>query len=327
MVTPRPKGRRPRTGLVLGAGGVLGAAWMAGALSAVQERIGYPLHETHIIVGTSAGSVLAAALRCGVPIEQIVAHHSGAGFHALPGLAGIDRDSGIRPPLPRLRIGSARLLVATARAPRRVHPRVAASALLPLGRAHHRSLGQLIQALVPDGAGPTRWAATTWPDRDTWIVCVDYEAGRRIAFGREGAPQATLPDAVVASCSIPGWHEPKLIDGRPYIDGGVRSPTSVDLLAKLDLDEVFVLAPLASYTMDRPRNPATKAERIVRQWATAELRRDIAKVEAAGARVVALTPGPDDLSAIGFNLMDWTRRARVLERSLSTSPAALAAIP
>jgi NTE family protein len=325
MVSPRPK-RRSRSGLVLGAGGVLGAAWMAGALSAVQERVGYPLHETHVIVGTSAGSVLAAALRCGVPIDQIVAHQRGAGFGALPGLADIDHDSGVRPPLPHLRVGSTRLLAAAARAPHRIHPRVAASALLPLGRAHHRSLGELVLALVPDGAGPTRWAAPTWPDRETWVVCVDYEAGRRVAFGRDGAPLATLPDAVVASCSIPGWHAPKLIGGRPYIDGGVRSPTSVDLLAKLDLDEVFVLAPLASYTMDRPRNPATKAERIVRHWATAELRRDIAKVAATGARVVALTPGPEDLSAMGFNLMDWTRRPHVLERSLSTSPAALAAI-
>jgi NTE family protein len=312
---------------VLGAGGVLGAAWMAGALSAVQERVGYPLDEADVIVGTSAGSVLAAALRCGVPIEQIVAHQRGVGFGAVPGLADIDRDSGVRPPLPRLRLGSARLLVATARAPHRLHPRVAASAFLPMGRAHHRSLGQLVHALVPDGAGPTRWATTMWPDRETWIVCVDYEAGRRVVFGREGAPTATLPDAVVASCSIPGWHEPKVIGGRPYIDGGVRSPTSLDLVARLELDEVFVLAPLASYTMDSSRNPAVKAERFVRQWATAELRRDIAKVEATGVRVVALTPGPDDLSAMGFNLMDWTRRQRVLESSLATSVAALAAVP
>src|ERR1035438_459715 len=35
----RDLGSRPRIGLVLGAGGVLGAAWMAGALPAVQERL------------------------------------------------------------------------------------------------------------------------------------------------------------------------------------------------------------------------------------------------------------------------------------------------
>lgn len=33
-----------RVGLVLGAGGTLGAAWMIGGLAAVEERIGRPLH-------------------------------------------------------------------------------------------------------------------------------------------------------------------------------------------------------------------------------------------------------------------------------------------
>src|SRR4029450_9800838 len=33
-----PLPRRPRTGVVLGAGGVLGAAWTAGALAALQRR-------------------------------------------------------------------------------------------------------------------------------------------------------------------------------------------------------------------------------------------------------------------------------------------------
>jgi NTE family protein len=327
MVTGRPKRRgKPRIGVVFGAGGVLGAAWMAGALVALQERIGHPVHAVDVMVGTSAGSVLAAAVRCGVPVDHIVAHQRGIAFDALPHLAELDRDSGILPPLPRFRLGSVRLLAATARAPHRIHPRVAASALLPQGRAHHRSLTQLVRALLPDRDSQTL-LATNWPAEHTWIVCVDYEAGRRVVFGREGAPMASLPDAVVASCSIPGWHEPKLVGERRYIDGGVRSPTSLDLLAKVDLDEVYVLAPLASFQMDKPRNPATRTERLFRHWATAALTRDMAKVEASGARVIALTPGPVDLDAMGYNLMDWTRRQRVLETSLVTSPARLATIP
>jgi NTE family protein len=79
--------------------------------------------------------------------------------------------------------------------------------------------------------------------------------------------------------------------------------------------------------MDKPRNPATRTERLFRHWATAALTRDMAKVEASGARVIALTPGPVDLDAMGYNLMDWTRRQRVLETSLVTSPARLATIP
>ena len=86
-------------------------------------------------------------------------------------------------------------------------------------------------------------------------MAVDYESGRRVAFGRPGSPAVSLPDAVVASCSIPGWYEPKVINGRRYIDGGVRSSTSLDLLARVDLDEVYVLAPMASYDTDSPCEP------------------------------------------------------------------------
>src|SRR5436305_4597760 len=68
---------RPRVGLVLGAGGVLGAAWMTGALPAVQERLPCPVAAVDLIVGTSAGSVLAAALRCGTGIDEMIAHQRG----------------------------------------------------------------------------------------------------------------------------------------------------------------------------------------------------------------------------------------------------------
>ena len=53
----------PRIGLVLGAGGVLGAAWMTGALTCLQDRLPSAAGDVDLIVGTSAGSVLAAALR------------------------------------------------------------------------------------------------------------------------------------------------------------------------------------------------------------------------------------------------------------------------
>ena len=73
-------------------------------------------------------------------------------------------------------------------------------------------------------------------------------------FGRPGAPRATLADAVVASCSIPGWYEPAVIGGRRYVDGGVRSPTSLRSLARTGVDEVFVLAPMASVVAGRLRS-------------------------------------------------------------------------
>ncbi|HEX6498905.1 MAG TPA: patatin-like phospholipase family protein [Micromonosporaceae bacterium] len=325
---------RPRVGLVLGAGGALGAAWTAGALAALQERLDRPVPDVDMIVGTSAGSVVAASLRCGVGVDEIVAYQRGLALATLPHLADLDKESGALPPLPRLRLGSPRLLAATARAPHRVHPWVAASALLPAGRAEHRCLAGLVNSLVSHANGGADGSAVAThldgravaADGRTWIMSVDYGSGRRVAFGRPGAPTASLSDAVVASCSIPGWHRPKIIDGRPYVDGGVRSSTSLDLLTRVELDEVYVLAPMASFDPDRPRHPAARAERLVRQLVTKGLAGEIRAVQATGATVRVLTPGPEDLAAIGANMMEPSRRLRVLETSLATSPIRLAAL-
>jgi NTE family protein len=275
-----------------------------------------------MIVGTSAGSVLAAALRCGAQIDAIVTHQRGAGPHPLPPISEFDRESGRRPPLPRLGLGSPRLLANAARAPHRMHPWVAASALVPRGRVRARSLSVLVHALLAQSAE----ASPAWPRRHTWVMAVDYDSGRRVAFGRAGAPPAPLSDAVVASCAIPGWYEPKRIGDRCYVDGGVRSSTSLDLLARVELDEVYVLAPMASFDGDRPRNPALRAERLFRRWITRRLVGEMSKVEATGARVTVLAPGPEDLAAIGINVMDPARRQRVLETSLRTSPVSLASL-
>ena len=328
----RPAERRPvgmkaarqeRIGLVLGAGGVVGAAWMTGALHAVQERLPVPAGEVDLIVGTSAGSVLAAALRCGISLEDMVALQRGEPVPELRQAGVRDLDDGPLPPRPQLRAGSPRLMLASLLTPHRVHPGVGASAWLPRGRARHEALRATVEALdhARDGADP---APGAWADGRTWIVAVDYDTGHRAMFGREGAPRASLPDAVVASCSIPGWYVPVVIGDHRYVDGGVRSATSLGALARSGLDHVYVLAPMASIVADRPARPPERLERRLRRLLTRSLLREAEVLRAQGTRVTLLTPGPEDLAAMGVNLMDPRRRAATLETSLRTVAATLA---
>ena len=157
-----PGRSRPRVGLVLGAGGVLGAAWMTGALPSLQERLPRPLGDLDLIVGTSAGSVLAAALRCGIGIDEMVAHQQGEAVGPLEASAVDNLTGGPWPPAPQLRLGSARLMLALLLSPHRVHPGVLASAWLPVGRANHGPLRDMVHALhchahgVPVSAEPRR---------------------------------------------------------------------------------------------------------------------------------------------------------------------------
>ena len=155
---------------------------------------------------------------------------------------------------------------------------------------------------------------------------MDYDTGQRVLFGRDGAPAASLPDAVVASCSIPGWYEPAVIGGRRYVDGGVRSMTSLDVLAGTDIQDVYVLAPLASTETDHPLQPHLRMERRLRQVLTQAVVRQARALAARGKRVTVLTPGPPDLAAMGINLMDPRRRQAVMELSFRTSAEALAAL-
>jgi len=316
---------RRRTALVLGAGGVLGAAWMTGALASLADRLPCALGDVDVVIGTSAGSVLAAALRCRAPFEEMVAWQRGQVTGLLGESVALAAQDGPLPPLPRLRFGSVPLARAALLTPHRVPPWVAASAWLPHGRGRHTAVRSLVSGLhqratvsgVPGGPAPH------WVDDHTWIAAVDYDTGQRVLFGREGAPRASLPEAVIASCSIPGWYEPAVIGGRRYVDGGVRSATSLDMLGGTDVQDVYVLAPMASTQPDHPLQPHLRMERRLRQVLTLALVRQAKALAARGKRVVVLTPGPRDLAAMGMNLMDARRRQAVLELSFRTSADAL----
>jgi NTE family protein len=309
--------------LVLGAGGVLGAAWMTGALARLQERLPGPVAGADLMVGTSAGSVLAAALRCGASLAEITAWQRGNATGELSESAALAAQEGPLPPLPYPRPGS--LPLAYAALTLQVPPWVGASGWLPHGRARHTALRSLASALEErhqraDGA------ASSWADGRTWIAAMDYDTGRRVLFGQPGAPRAELADAVVASCSIPGWYAPAVIGGRRYVDGGIRSATSLGVLRGADVNEVYVLAPMASTEPDHPLRPDLRLERRLRHLITRALVRQAKLLRAEGKHVTIMTPGSSDLAVMGANLMDGSRRQAVLEQSLRTSEGALAGI-
>src|SRR4051794_6551686 len=56
---------RPQV-LVLGAGGILGEAWMGGLLAGLKDASGFDPRSCEHFVGTSAGSIVAAGLAGGV---------------------------------------------------------------------------------------------------------------------------------------------------------------------------------------------------------------------------------------------------------------------
>ena len=77
-----------KVGLVLGAGGVLGGAWLTGALDALARETEWDPASAEYIVGTSAGSMIGALVASGIPPWFMVAHSRGEVFEGLNGPDG-----------------------------------------------------------------------------------------------------------------------------------------------------------------------------------------------------------------------------------------------
>lgn len=304
-----------RRGLVLGCGGTVGGAWTVGALAAVERALAWDPRTAEVIVGTSSGSTIATMLGAGVGVEEMLD-------------AQRDRSTArtsvrrffTQPPrmLPRLPIGPPGSPMLTIAGLRRRSSVTALSGLVPNGRTSASFLGDLVDDLVPAGGWVQHPA--------TWIVAVDLLTGTRIPFGSLHAPTASMREAVAASWAVPGWFPAVSINGLHYVDGGVASPASVDLVASLQLDEVVLIAPMASAGAEVGRGVLGRAERLLRAPMSRTLDAEVAKLEGAGTRVIRVQPMSADLDVMGPNFMDPRRRLPALEASLRLVPERLAAM-
>jgi NTE family protein len=220
-------------------------------------------------------------------------------------------------PRPVLLPGNLRLAARALAQPSRTSVRTAAAALSPRGRGDLSPVG----ALVAEACGDPGWPISP----RTWLVALDFDSGRRVAFGAAGEPVASVAQAVMASCSVPGLFSPVTIGGRRYVDGAVASVTNADLLVGEELDEVVVVAPMAMRDEDPRRSAAARLDRRMRLRMSQRCRWEAARLAAAGTSVRVFAPTGEDLAAMGTNLFDAARRGTVLETAVRTTTSLLLA--
>jgi NTE family protein len=303
--------------LVLGAGGVLGGAWLTGGLAALAEETGWDPGSADHVVGTSAGSMMGALVAAGVPPWFMVAHSAGETFEGLLDVTGrpageADRAAGADfrlGHLPGIGPGSWELAIRTLARPTRHTPAALAAGWLPQGGISTEPLKDTIRRVVPSG----------WVEHPgLWVVACDYASGRRVPFGRSDAPSADLAHAVAASCAIPGFYRPVEIAGRRYVDGGMYSPSNLDILRGCDLDLVVCLNPTSSLHPTRAWNPAEVLAATMRRASGRRLGSEARKLRSEGTEVVLVQPTAEDLAVIGPNLMSRRRRHQVIELARRT---------
>ncbi len=313
-----------RVGLVLGAGGVQGGAWLTGALDALADSTGWDPASADIVVGTSAGSVIGSLCVAGIPPWFMVAHSAGETFDGVVDAQGrpaaeADRSGGAQFRLqrawPPIGPGSWPLALRTLREPTRFTPGAAFAGWAPRGIFSTAPIEDIIRRAVPSG----------WIDHPNhWVVACDYGSGRRVAFGRPAAPRAELAEAVAASCAIPAFYHPVEIGGRRYVDGGIYSTSNLDLLREQALDLVICLNPTSSLHPARAWNPLERLNGYFRDHSGRLLGNEAKTLRSAGTEVLLIQPTGEDLAAMGPNLMSTKDRNPVIATARRTVGAQLA---
>ncbi len=256
-----------RTALVLGGGGITGIAWEIGMLAGLAEA-GVDLSGADLVVGTSAGSVVGAQVTSGAQLEALFARQ-------------------LEPPVDEK----------VARMTRSNLAQYGWALLRSRGRdvEFRRRVGALALAAEKAGLTPTeqeridvigsRLVNAEWPARTLLTTAVDAETGEFRTFDRDsGVP---LVQAVAASCAVPGVYPPVTIDGRRYVDGGMRSAANADLAT--GYERLVVLAPIV-----RGVGPVASVD---------------AQVTALVSRVAVVSPDRASRTAIGRNVLDPAARA------------------
>jgi NTE family protein len=285
-------------GIVFGGGGTVGMAYHAGVARALERVAGIGGDDADLLVGTSAGSVIAAYLRSGWTGEDFWAF--ALGTH--PSLADLDSDEVERRrreiftprwqspvELSRIALGSAYVLgQAVVRRP-----------ALPIpGWLRRRFPGGLFAMTEGERRLPEE-LPQTWPDKALWLVTIDINSGRRVVLGREGTPPVPVATAVLASCAIPGFYQPVKVGKMTLVDGGVHSSTNLDLAAKFGCDLIIGVAPMAYEPVDAP----DPVRQLVRLIPTRALSREAAYARRKGAEVLLIRPTAAELAVHGANLM------------------------
>src|SRR4051812_7262123 len=275
---------------------MVGLAYHAGVLRALEEIGGFRPADADLVVGTSAGSVVGAYLRSGWTTEDFWQLAMGTHPRLEPLGGGKPwRGDILSPPVThpfdpwRRGMGSAFVLTRSMlRMPAPRLPRFLQSAF-PAGLFAMREGRRRFAEELPE----------EWPEKPLWLCGVDIGSGRRVVLGRRGSPHATLHEAVMASCAIPGLYTPVRIGKLTLVDGGAHSSTNLDLAARFGCRLIIGVAPMAFDTA-APPNPVSQ---LIRRVPARSLAGEVALARRRGASVLLFRPSAAELRLHGVDLM------------------------
>ena len=256
--------------LVLGGGGVAGIAWITGLLAGLADAGQDVTDGVDLVIGTSAGATVAAQLGSGLSLDELFARQVEPALQARELMVELDLakfGADLQP------------YVGGAASPADLLRRFGQFALeaTTVPEAERRAV---IESRLPSAA---------WPATPTKLIAIDCGSGEMTAFDADSG--VSLIDAVGASAAVPGVWPPVTIDGRRYMDGGVRSSDNADLAA--GAERIVVISPLGMNSELPTWLPLGDV---------------VAGLSADGASVTVVSPDAASAAAIGTNPLDPATR-------------------
>jgi NTE family protein len=331
--------KRDRTALVLASGGLTGVSYEVGALRALDHILtNRTVNDFDIYVGTSAGAVVSAALASGMPPIILAGLMAGT----VPGFSRLSRLQLYRP-----NVGEA--VARLVKAPGLLR-KVAAEYWqfrdrLPLSEAL-LNLSPLLPSGIFTNSGVEHYIRETFDTaglsddfrdipRELHIVATDIEVDRRVTFSRRTTPDVPISKAVAASSCIPILFAPVEIEGRHYVDGGIKGHAAIDVAIARGATLVVIINGLVPLDTEAIARRATTREgsrsiydlgiraignQVLRGMLHDTLTDHLHEVRSKHPEVdfILIEPRPDDEKMFFHEVMSFSAQMIVLQHGYET---------
>ena len=343
----RNRRRQSKTALVLGGGGFTGGVYEIGALRALDLlAVNRTINEFDVYVGTSAGAFIASMVANGITPEEMMRvinsdlpsplSDISLGTLLQPNYGGFVRKSLTFP----LRVaGVARGLLSHVREVSAVDIVNGLAGGLPSGVYSGRGIESYVEEALAD---PDRTNDFRLLDHELYLTATDLDSTERVVMGDGEWMDVPISTAVAASGALPMLYEPVRIDGREFIDGGIRSTTNIDVAVEHGAKFIVVINPVVPYVNDlRKRIPTimgTRARRVSDMGFTAignqafrllsHERLHIAvqhwEERYPGVDIILIEPEFDDELMFGTSIMDYSARLEIAKHGFESVTLKLA---
>ena len=345
--TRRPRRRRSKSALVLGGGGFTGGVYEIGALRALDLlAVNRTINEFDVYVGTSAGAFMAAMVANGITPEQMMRvlnrelpsplREISLGTLLRPNYGGFIRNSLTFP----LRVaGVARELLGHLGELSAVDVATGLASGLPTGIYTGKGLERYVEMALSD---PDRSNDFRMLDQELYLTATDLDTTERVVLGEGEWAEVPISTAVAASGALPMIYEPVEINGREFIDGGIRSTTNVDVAVEHGAKFIIVINPIVPFVNDfRKRIPTmtgTRARHVSDMGFTAvgnqafrvlsherlHLAVEFWEQRYPGVDIILIEPELDDELMFGTSILDYSARLEIAKHGFESVTLKLA---